>query len=57
MRQLRDHLKREELRRIWRHYVLHSDRTPQEEADWHSHIGSLFVSLAAVVWTLLIRSP
>jgi class 3 adenylate cyclase len=54
MRRLRDHLKREELRRIWRNYVLHSDRTPQEEADWHSHIGSLFVSLAAVVWTLLI---
>jgi len=54
MRRLRDHLNREELRRIWRQFVVHSDRTPQEEADWHAHIGGLFVSVAAVVWTLLI---
>ncbi len=54
MPRLRDHLNREELRRIWRQFVVHSDRTPQEEAAWHSHIGSLFVSVAAVVWTLLI---
>jgi class 3 adenylate cyclase len=53
VRRLRDHLNREEQRRIWRKYVVHRDRTPEEEAGWHAHIGALFISVAAVVWSLL----
>jgi class 3 adenylate cyclase len=53
MRRLRDHLNREELRRIWWKFVTHCDHTPEEEAAWQLYVRRFFVSVAGVVWALL----